>query len=402
MTLAAPHADLARNVAAFAHELRSRHGFRVGSGEVQAALLALGVVEIGDLARVRDALRPVLAASREEARAFDALFDAFFLPRERMGLAQPNLPGFEPKNDRPGKGKGGEEREADADEGGEGEEGGGGRRLREDALTEGEDDRGGLKPFLRARYSPLDVEGEPPSVKSDGMAEMLAVATYLVSRLTLGRSRKWTPMPKGSRLDFRRTLRASLSRGGEVAHPHWKGHPRRNPRFLLILDGSRSMTPHTALMLQFAYALTLRARRVEVFFFSTALRRATPELRRMVRSGRTGPLPGFGAAWGGGTNIGGSLAALVRAHPDVLSSETITLILSDGLDVGEPDVLERAMRELGRRTASVVWLNPLRSSPGYEPTARGMKAALPFVDVFASANNLAALRALASRVTMKR
>ncbi|PYE54383.1 vWA domain-containing protein [Deinococcus yavapaiensis] len=401
MTLKAPHADLARNVAAFAHELRSKHGYRVGSGEVQAALLALAVVDLGSLTRVRDALRPVLAASHEEARGFDAIFDAFFLPRDRMGIAQPNMPGFEPKNERPGKGKGAQEREADADQGGEGEEGGG-RRLREDALEEGADDSGGSKPFLRARYSPLEVEGEPPSVRAERLAEMLGVATYLVSRLTLGRSRKWTPMQRGSRLDFRRTLRASLSRGGEVAHPHWKGHPRRNPRFVLILDGSRSMTPHTALMLQFAYALTLRARRVEVFFFSTELKRATPELRRMVRSGRTGTLPGFGAAWGGGTNIGGSLSSLVRLHPDLLSSETMTLILSDGLDVGEPDVLERAMRELKRRTASVVWLNPLLSTAGYEPTARGMRAALPFVDVFASANNLAALRALAARITMKR
>lgn len=398
--MAQARGDLSENVLAFAHHLRGRHGFLVGPAEAHDALRALEVVDLRDLTQVRQALRTVLSATREQDRAFDALFDQFFLPKVR-GLPQASQPSPNDKavTTRQGPPKRGAGHEGAGEDDGERPPPTDRRPDLDDAQDKADD--GGGRPFLRARYSTQAVEGEPPRLRLEGLPEMLTVASQLVARLSLGRSRAWRAKVRGRRLDFRRTLRASLASGGEALHPHWQGHPRRNPRFVLILDGSRSMANATALMLQFALALTLRARRVEVFFFSTELRRVTPELRRLARAGRGGALPSAGAAWGGGTRIGESLARLVRAHGGVLTPDTVVFVLSDGLDVGEPELLSRALHEISRRTAHVAWLNPLLGSPGYEPSARGMRAALPHLDTFAGAGNLAAFRALIGRIRLR-
>jgi uncharacterized protein len=182
-------------------------------------------------------------------------------------------------------------------------------------------------------------------------------------------------MPHGSRFDFRRTLRRSLGTGGEALQAFWLGHPKRNPRIVLLLDGSRSMQEHTTPVLQFAYALAQRSRRVDVFTFSTKLEDITHHLR-----GRVLELPAKLGAWGGGTKIGENLRRFLSEHGTrVLSPDTLVLVSSDGLDVGDVMHLEYAMRELRRRSFGVIWLNPLASHRDFAPTARGMKAALPYL-----------------------
>ena len=230
----------------------------------------------------------------------------------------------------------------------------------------------------------------------------MEAAAALVSRIRIRRSRRLKPMRQGSRLHFRRVFRRSASSGGEMVLPAWSGPSRRQARFLLFCDGSRSMSPYAGRFLQFAYALIRKARRVEVFLFSTDIRRITDELRRDAR-GRLPPLTGLGAEWDGGTRIGESLERFLREHGQrMLGGDSLVIIASDGLDAGETDRLSRSMAELHRRSAGVIWLNPLLSLRGYLPEAEGMKAALPYIDIFSEACDPLSFRKLAKRISFRR
>jgi len=220
-----------------------------------------------------------------------------------------------------------------------------------------------------------------------------------VASVRLGRARRWRSQLVGPRLDLRRTLRTSLQTGGESMVIRKLGHPPRNPRFILLIDGSRSMAPFGTLMLRFGYALCRRWQRAHIFVFSTSLLDVTRDVRKWMRI-REHRLTRLGEAWGGGTRIGESLLAFVRDNGALLTDDTVVLIYSDGMDVGEVSDLARAMRELDRRTAAVVWVNPLANTPGYEPSARGMRAAMPFISAFLGirdAGDFAALSRAAAR-----
>ena len=187
-------------------------------------------------------------------------------------------------------------------------------------------------------------------------------------RLHLGLSRRWRPASRGRRFDLRRTLRASLQTGGEALAPRWLRRPRRAPRFVLLVDGSRSMSAHARTALQMAVAMASVTRRVEVFTFSTALQRVTDDVRRAA-AGEPRRLERLHHAWAGGTSIGACLRDFLRRFGErLVGRDTVVIIASDGLDVGAPELLRDAMRELHRRSAGVVWLNPLLETEGYEPT----------------------------------
>jgi uncharacterized protein with von Willebrand factor type A (vWA) domain len=169
----------------------------------------------------------------------------------------------------------------------------------------------------------------------------------------------------------------------------------RNPRFVLLIDGSRSMAAYGSLMLEFAYALVQRSRRTHVFLFSTELRDVTSQLRSGSRY-PTHRVTGVGEAWGGGTRIGESLSRLAGDFgPRCLNDETVVLIYSDGFDVGDVRRLERAMHEIHRRSAGVIWVNPLAGTRGYVPDAQGMRACLPFIDTMIGVRDVAELATLA-------
>jgi len=128
-----------------------------------------------------------------------------------------------------------------------------------------------------------------------------------------------------------------------------------------------------------------------VFTFSTALRRVTVDLQR-TSFGTSHRLQPLLQAWGGGTRIGACLSEFVRHYGDrLLTASTVVIIASDGLDVGEPGTLRSAVQAISRRSGSLVWLNPLLDTPGYEPTALGMSTARPFVTTFSSVNDVDSL-----------
>jgi uncharacterized protein with von Willebrand factor type A (vWA) domain len=392
-----PRGDLAANIASFCEVLRRAHGFVVGPGEAIDALRSVEAVGLADRERAQSALRLVLCASAEQIEVFDRAFDAFFLPAPPRGARQHNLhsrhtrPQDEPERAPPGRPSPATQHNSAPDDNGD-DSGGPGRRR-----YPVEDDGDGIRAWrlMQARYSAAAASSDAPDVPREGLDEMLEAAGLLVRRLRLGRSRRWRATPAGPRFDFRRTFRASLQTGGEPLKPKWLAHPLRNPRVVVIVDGSRSMSEHAGLMLQFAYALSRRTRRLDAFVFSTGLEDVTRQLRRF-RHGQALRLSYLADAWGGGTRIGECLERLVREFGyRCLTGDTLVLILSDGLDVGEPERLQRAMREVKRRCALLVWLNPLLSRPGYTPSASGMRAALPYIDLFADSGSIGSFKMLA-------
>jgi len=355
-------ADLTERIVSFCALLREAFGFRIGYPEACDALRAIEHVGVRDPERVRTALRAICCGRHEEIEPFDRAFTAFFLEVER-GIPQPSL--AQPE-------------ESPVDDARESQ-----KSLKHSYPAEDEAPNAQTWEAMRAKYSALEARAEAPEIPGDGLPAMLELVNRMVTRVRLGRSRRWRAQPRGSRFDLRHTLRASLHSGGDPVTLRFLGHPLRNPRFVVLIDGSRSMTAHGAHVLQFAYALVRRSRRASVFVFSTRLRDVTRALRTLPRTGGA-RLTDLGEAWGGGTRIGANLTAFVRSYGRLLSTDTVTIVASDGLDVGEIADLERAMREIDRRSSKVLWYNPSAARRGYLPTARGMAAALPYVAVLAA------------------
>jgi len=133
--------------------------------------------------------------------------------------------------------------------------------------------------------------------------------------------------------------------------------------------------------------------RVETFVFSTSLHRVTGELNKNTFEKTLEELSAKVPGWSGGTRIGESLLAFVENYGRrLLNKRSLVLILSDGWDTGEPELVEEAMAAIHRRAAKVIWLNPLAGSPDYEPRVRALQAALPYIDVFAAAHDVESLR----------
>ncbi|WP_425145679.1 vWA domain-containing protein [Deinococcus sp.] len=392
--MSAPSPEFARKLSGFTARLRGL-GFVLGPGETEAAWRALEALNPLDAAQVQDGLRMILTAHRIQGPTFDRAFREHFLEPaaedrdlQPSGVQKPSsgtdLPPIQTQQQEEGEGE-----ETATPAGRSGQLGNDDGDVQEGSQT------------LRSRMSPHAGESDTEDAGGD-LEALLHAASALIRRVRLGRSRRWRAASSGRRFDFRRTLHAALRTGGDPVSPRYQRHPLRSPRFLIVLDASRSMAPYTDTLLRYAAALMLRTRRVEVYSFSTGLTRLTPLLRHSLergsRSGWSLKLQGLGEGWGGGTRIGENLLALTRDERARLSPGTVTLILSDGLETGEPELLARAARELRRLSGRLVWLNPLAGMPGYLPLARGMAAALPHLDVFAAAGGVAELAALPDKL----
>ena len=397
-----PFAGLPENLIAFCAVLRRDYRFSIGPGEQHDAARSLEIVNLSDERAVRDALRPILSGTRDDVTVFDRAFREFFL----TAPAAPRQDQMPSTRREPGAGAGGREEGVEPERAP-------GSDAETDAADVSSEAHGPMIPIetgssdleeaalaARANYSPLEAEGDAPPLTRAGTAWRDA-ARSLVRRLDVGLSRRWRPARNGTRFDLRRTLRVSLQTGGEALTPRWLRRPRRAPRFVLLIDGSRSMSAHARAALEVAVALAGATMRVEVFTFSTALQRVTSDVRRAA-AGETRHLESVPYAWGGGTSIGVCLREFLRRFGErLLGRDTVVIIASDGLDVGDPDTLRGAMRELHRRSAGLVWLNPLLETPGYQPTARGMHAARPYVTTFASVSDAPSFARLARLVRVR-
>jgi uncharacterized protein with von Willebrand factor type A (vWA) domain len=232
-------------------------------------------------------------------------------------------------------------------------------------------------------------------VPCDDLPALEELSLRLLRRMGQRLSRRLTINNLASRVDLRRTIRRSIAHGGDPLVLAYKSRQPRKNRLIIFLDISGSMNFYSLFLMRFAYALQTHFQRVDTFLFSTNVVEISDLLRTRHLPEALRRLSQRAAGWSGGTKIGESLRQFNQLYGrKLLSPDTVFMVLSDGWDTGEPEVLAAQLRAAKRRAQRILWLNPLLGLKDYQPITRGMAAALPYVDVFAPAHNLESLLAL--------
>ncbi|MBV9915776.1 MAG: VWA domain-containing protein [Solirubrobacterales bacterium] len=348
-------------------------GARVGLGELLTAHRALAAVDCTSRADAKRALRAVLCSRREDLEHFEHAFLSVFGDEHPPGREQPlNELGTVEREALPRSGMSGAAPEQ---------------------ATGAEDPAP-----VPAAWSELELlRVKDFAHYSDAeMAQARELIARLAHRGPTRISRRTRPVRRrGHEPDLRRLLRASLRTVGVPVHRHWRAPSVRQRPVVLVCDVSGSMEPYARVLLQYLHACVAARRRVEAFAFGTRLTRITHELSGRDHDRALDRAAEAVVDFAGGTRIGAALAELNRAHGRRLGRGAVVVILSDGWDRGDPDVLGLEMQRLRRSAHRLVWLNPLAAHPDYEPLTRGMRAAVPHTDELLAGNSLASLEQLA-------
>ena len=366
------------NLLLFGETLR-RLGLDFGSGNMLDLVRATETIPIGRKQDFRYAARCLLAHRKQDLPLFDDAFQIFWR-RPAHGLSTRDLRsmGEERRYRQP---RVGPPPAAEADGG--------------DALGRASDSQAGVD--LSRTYSGREVLRQKDF--ADFTPGELAQARTMLAELSwdLGRrrARRTEPGP-GRQADWRRTFRQSLPYGGEPLALAYR-QPREKPRPLILLcDVSGSMERYTRMLLHFIHSLAGDGGRREAFLFATRLTRITRCLGYRSVDQAVREVARAVPDWAGGTRIGAAVKAYNYAWARrTLRGGAVVLIISDGWDRGEPELLAKEMARLQRSCHRLIWLNPLLGTPGYQPLTQGMQAALPYVDDFLPAHNLDSLEALA-------
>jgi len=370
--------DLLTATVRFCRLLRAR-GLGTTPAESRDAVRTLEVIDLADRAEVHRALRTVLASRPEHYPAFDEAFDGFW-----GGLTAPVAASGPAGPDAPPAVEAHFPRAKDAAQ----------SFVEWTDFAEGEGEPVGLPGVSDIEA----VTGKDFSAfASDELDEIARLAAQLARRLATRRSRRLKPSRRHGRVDLRRTMRGTLTRGEPVELAR-RERKILKTKLVVLCDVSGSMDLYSRLLIQFLYALQNQLGRMETFVFATRLHRITEELHGQSYDAALSHL-GEVRDWSGGTKIGESLRTFVRDWRRLLDRDTVVIVLSDGWDTGDPAILAEALVQIRRRAAKIVWLNPLLGSPDYQPLTQGMVAALPHVDAFLPAHNLDSLRVLARHLT---
>jgi uncharacterized protein len=362
-----------RIVAGFARALRAV-GVSVPVGSV--VLFAQGLARVGldDRNRVYWTGRATLVRRSEDLDAYDRVFASYWLDQPAShALTEPPPPSMTLLTD-------------------------------EEDGSDSEDSAGAPESDVQAlRYSAVEILAQR-DMSALTPAEW-AEAERLISSLRIASevrpSRRMRPVKRQTRghPDLRGTVRRSLPSGGVPVRRSWRAPVDQARRMVFLLDVSGSMEPYARGLARFAHAAvsSRRAGRVEVFTIGTRLTRITREMARRDPDAALSEAAAAVNDWSGGTRIGASIQAFndlwgVRG----MARGAVVVICSDGWDRGDPALVESEMARLSRVAWRVVWVNPLKATDGYAPLARGMAAALPFVDQFVEGHSVSSLERLAA------
>ncbi|HEV7930748.1 MAG TPA: VWA domain-containing protein [Actinomadura sp.] len=365
-----PLRDLTETMVGFVRTLRAA-GVGADPERAQAMMAALGHLDVLDPQDVYWAGRLTLCAGPDDLARYDRCFAAYFSgATARPGQSRPRPPVIM-------------QRVATAPAG-----------SRDDEDEDAKDVRvatASAVEVLRHR----DVARLSPAER----AEVNRLIALLDASTDLRRSRRFAAAPSGP-LDRQRTFRTVLRRGGEISRLHHRAHRRKPRRIVLLIDVSGSMSPYADALLRFCHAaLRAGARTTEVFSVGTRLTRLTRELRHRdpdtAMTAASAAIPD----WSGGTRLGEELKEFLdRFGQRGVARGAIVVIASDGWERGDAGLLGEQMARLHRLAHRVVWANPHKARPGYEPLTAGMAAALPYVDDFVAGHSVGALAELADKV----
>ena len=360
---------VARHVVTFGRVLREA-GLEVGPGRLADALTGLDLVELSRRDDVYWTLRQTLVSRWEDLEAFDAAFAAWFLraptaPVFRQGTETTSL-----------------------------------RLLRRTSETKRDEGDGGdvKEDQTSLGYSPEELLRRRDF--ADMTPEELENVSRLICEIASGRpkrrSRRLRPHHRGQDLDMRRLVRASLATGGEAVERAFRSRVNVPRKLVVLCDVSGSMEAYSRALILFLHALARSGRGVETFAFGTRLTRLTREIVIRDPEGALRAAAERVVDWSGGTRIGHSLKTFNDEWGRrALTRGAVVVIVSDGWEREDAVVVGHEMARLARQAYAVVWVNPLKGHPDYQPLAGGMRAALPYVDRFLSGHNLASLEELA-------
>jgi uncharacterized protein len=377
------HTALSANIVAFCRYLRTE-GFAIAAPEEADALKSIEILEpYGNSETLRLALKTVLTRSQLQNERFDELYNYYWKQVEKATdskiAEQENSNGKQqqaPKSQDPQF------------------------QALKDWLYGAQKSDEEIDLYTYSAAETL-VKKDFSHLSEDEIKEIYDIIKMIARRLARQQNRRWTKNKNG-KLDIRRTLRQNMRRGGEMLEILRMKKRKQRIQLVLLCDVSKSMELYSRFLIQFAFAFQLVFRRIETFVFSTSLVKISEILRASpdYSGGQSfdkilKDLSENVHNWSGGTRIGDSLKDFVENYSAKdLNSKTIVLIMSDGWDTGDLDVLQENMAFIHKKASKVIWLNPLAGNITYEPTTEGMKIAMPYVDVFSAGHNVDSLKQL--------
>ena len=363
--------DLLTRLAGFTAFLHG-NGYGVSAADTVDIVDAAAQTGILNQAILRWNLKSLLCKRFEEWQRFDALFDAYFLPPNKCVFVQRDAaPGTEEVTSG-GNDDGAHESPATA--------------------KHGEADAAAAAGHGASREENLSSTDFSELNQADQARKVEALMRRLARRLKHLVVRREVRSQRGRRLDLQSTIRQSVSTGGTPLRFAWKTRRRVRPRLVLLLDVSRSMKAYSFFYLRLARALCNELKDVHCFIFHTRITSVAEALRDPDPWRAQERLNVLAVGWGGGTRIGECLQEFNRVQGSrLVHSRTGVIIFSDGYDTGDTALLADALGTLRRRARRMIWLNPLLNQPDFTPVARGMRTAMPYLDLLAPGGDLAAI-----------
>lgn len=344
------NAGLVDQLSVFSGALRSR-GLTVTADQTADMARALSIIDLTRRSQAQASLRALSVTDRSQIPLFDEEFERFFdrIGPPLLGEPDPGMPSSSGASHTlqgtPGSSEGGVSQHTGTS---------------------------AVERVASRDFADLD---------DDDLQEARRLVMTMKWHPTSYDTRRWSPTGDGNRPDLRRTLHNAVGPAGDMMFLSWKRRREKERPLVIITDISGSMEKYADIFLVFAHAAQRRLRDVEIFTFSTRLSRITEDMRRRDTKTALARVAERVTDWSGGTQIGDALAAWNRGWSRRLArGGPVVLILSDGWDCGDPEVLSAEMARLARSVHQVIWLNPLAARASYQPLTRGMQAVLPHVD----------------------
>ena len=371
-------------VSGFMAHLRA-HGFHLGVAETETALRALSCVNPIIPSEARLALKSVCAGSVEDSVQFDMLFDSFWMAEGRVRHK------MIPSNTNPAL----KDAKSNHTDDAQSTSGAGSIHAPEDTQDGEESYADGTGKLVASKAHNLMRKDLRELVSAEDIRAAEKVAICLGKALRDRRSRRRKAARRGRSIDLRRTIRRSLTTGGEPLHLAKHKRPDRPMKIVALCDVSGSMMHYARPFLAFLAGLMRVDSASDAYLFHTRLVRITNALRDDDPLRALNRITLLADGFGGGSKIGANLQHFANSYArNFVDGRSVVIILSDGYDSESSEVLGDALAKLKRRGCKIIWLNPLKGWQGYEPVAKGMAAALPHLDAFAAAATLADLASL--------
>lgn len=373
----------ARIVGFFSH-LRFNN-LKLGVSEVETALTILGRINLSDPFEVRRSLKPLCVGNLDESRRFEDLFDSYWMDTGRVKrkvIPNGNVPSEEKKVSEVG------DKAKDNSESSSGAQ----NEPDEETAILNDQREGELVAVEEASKMHKDLR---EFVTNQEIDDAMEVAIRIGKALRDKRSRRLVNSKKGQALDFRKTIRRSLSTGGDPFKLINKSKPDRPKRIVALCDVSGSMNVYSKIFLAFLSALMRNDKNTDAYLFHTELVRVTDALRDENTGRSMEKLSLLANGFGGGSRIGHSIKKFSKTYARrFVNSSSVVMILSDGYDSNNVNDLVKALTNLKKRGCKIIWLNPLKGWKDYAPVTASMAASLPYLDLFSAANTLNDLAAL--------